>query len=272
MAEIAKDSTGVSLSTPVPGLEHKLAGDIYAGEPLATGDACYIAADGNAYRCNGAAPAAITNPASAPTAVVNNAPNGPDGAGAGQLPPGTYLAKYTLTGDNGETLASPESANIVIATRGQIPVFTLPTPPAAGQEATIYLTAANGASGSETFYADGITTATFSGVANLPTAGDDQAHPRAGAAPPVANTTSGTNASVTGDFHGIIPMRANTGDAITLMSGVTFKYAQNLTPGGKVYLSGAVIGGLATTPVGSNKPVGFCVDTQRIRFVNQLLN
>ena len=55
MAEIVK--AGVpSISTVLPDAGFRIAGDLFAGEALAAGDACYInPADGFVYRSNGAA-------------------------------------------------------------------------------------------------------------------------------------------------------------------------------------------------------------------------
>jgi len=54
MAEIAKGIATPSLSTPAPSFEHIIVGFL-AGEDIAAGDACYVAADLTIMRCSGAA-------------------------------------------------------------------------------------------------------------------------------------------------------------------------------------------------------------------------
>jgi hypothetical protein len=55
MAAVTKSGTP-SVSTPVPGYEHKLPSGFYAGEAIGAGDACYIkTSDGKIYKSTGAA-------------------------------------------------------------------------------------------------------------------------------------------------------------------------------------------------------------------------
>lgn len=54
-------------------------------------------------------------------------------------------------------------------------------------------------------------------------------------------------------------------DAVTLVFDVILNYGSGLTPGSKLYVSGAVAGGLDTAPsTGGTKEVAKCVDTTRI--------
>lgn len=77
----------------------------------------------------------------------------------GRLQAGTYYAKYTYTSAAGETTASPESAQFTVAA-GQIPVLTFePTRsllPAGVTGVNVYLTAANGGTGTEVLYKSGL--------------------------------------------------------------------------------------------------------------------
>ena len=85
------------------------------------------------------------------------------GGSGGSLSAGTYYVYYTwvdaLSGIESDVGAS--RASFTIASSGQVPKVTLPSFPSWGTGTTnIYLTAANGASGTETLYATGITSTT----------------------------------------------------------------------------------------------------------------
>ncbi len=97
-------------------------------------------------------------PATAP--VVNTAGGGSTG---GKLAAGSYYVKYTWldSSNNGETTGSPESAQFIIVA-GNIPQVTLSALPSWASAANIYLTPANGASGTETLYASGVTGVSYS--------------------------------------------------------------------------------------------------------------
>ena len=99
--------------------------------------------------------ARIADPTAAPT--VN--PTG-GGASGGSLAAGTYKLQYTIVGSNGESLPSPEVTFTSASTN--IPRVTFPGgAPAAGTTYSVYITAAGGASGTETRYASGISGATY---------------------------------------------------------------------------------------------------------------
>jgi hypothetical protein len=112
------------------------------------------------------------------------------GTTGGKLAAGTFYAKYTWLDSNngGETPASPESSQFTVAA-GNIPQITLPSLPSWASAANIYLTAANGTSGTETLYAPLITSSTYalSVARSVATT----------AAPPLANGTSTSVPQVT---------------------------------------------------------------------------
>jgi hypothetical protein len=86
------------------------------------------------------------------------------GAGSTNLATGNYRVAYTwidyLT--NAETsLGGSESAQFAVTNGGSVPVVTIPALPAWASSANIYLTPANGASGSEVQYLTGITVTTI---------------------------------------------------------------------------------------------------------------
>ncbi len=85
----------------------------------------------------------------------------------GQLPAGTYYCQYSFVDPFGETLAGGESAQFTVAA-GQVPTVTLPALPGGVQSINLYLTGPNGAAGTETLYATGITTTTFACSYPLP--------------------------------------------------------------------------------------------------------
>ena len=95
----------------------------------------------------------IEPPSAAPTVAV--------GGTSGLLAPGTYYIKVTEVGTGGgETTASPESTQFTI-TSGEVATVTFPTASPGWQSWNIYCTPVNGASGSETLYATGITASTY---------------------------------------------------------------------------------------------------------------
>jgi hypothetical protein len=121
----------------------------------------------------------------APTAAATATATGGGSAG-GNLAAGTYYFVFTETNGIGETTAAPESAQLTAAA-GNIPQVTFPALKSGNSARNLYLTQANGSTGTEVLYAAGITTTTY----NL-----SAAHPAAtsntGAdvlAPPTANTT-----------------------------------------------------------------------------------
>jgi hypothetical protein len=100
---------------------------------------------------------AVTNPPKAnPSTQATVAVSG----SGGLLPAGTYYCQYSFVDPFGESLAGGESAQFTVTT-GQVPTVTLPALPLGVQAINLYLTNPNGAAGTETLYATGITTTTF---------------------------------------------------------------------------------------------------------------
>jgi len=84
------------------------------------------------------------------------------GATGGNLKPGNYYAAYTIVWPNGfeTTLSTTESAVFTVAS-GNIPRFSIAEAfPPGGATVNLYLTAANGAKGSEVLYATDLTSPT----------------------------------------------------------------------------------------------------------------
>jgi hypothetical protein len=102
--------------------------------------------------------AAIPAPTVTPTVAVTGG-----GTTGGHLPPGAYYLKYTFTNAAGETTVSAESTQFTVAA-GNIPQVTLPALEAGATGISIYLTPANGASGSEIYYTSGVTVTAFNMV------------------------------------------------------------------------------------------------------------
>lgn len=124
---------------------------------------------------------------SAPTVAATVAATG-GGATGGLLAAGTYYATVTETNGIGETTAGPETAQFTVGATN-IPRITFQTLKAGNTARKVYLTAANGASGTEVLYAAGITTATY----DMATAA--VANSRA-VPPPTVNTTGLTTAKL----------------------------------------------------------------------------
>ena len=62
---------------------------------------------------------------------------------------------------------------------------------------------------------------------------------------------------------------ASTGDPVTLVTAGNFRWASALTPGARLFLSGAVAGGLAdTASTGGTVPVAQAIDATRIRILS----
>lgn len=95
-------------------------------------------------------------PKASPTTAATVAVSGTTGL----LPAGTYYCQYSFVDPFGETLAGGESAQFTVAS-GQVPTVTLPALPGGVQAINLYLTNPNGAAGTETLYATGITSTTF---------------------------------------------------------------------------------------------------------------
>lgn len=109
---------------------------------------------------------------SAPATPTAASPTGSDGL----LAAGVYYCKSTNVNGYGESVASTESSSFTISSTNHV-VITLGALPTGVGSRNLYLTAADGASGSETLYATGITGTTYtatkagwSGAATPPTA------------------------------------------------------------------------------------------------------
>jgi hypothetical protein len=124
----------------------------------------------------------LPNPAVAPTVNTTGGT-----ATSGLLQAGNYLLKYTDVTATGETLPSPESASFTVAA-GNAPRVTMPAVPAGVTSRKIYLTAAGGATNTETLYATQATPGTTF---------DLLAAQAAGAAVPSSNTTALPNPATT---------------------------------------------------------------------------
>jgi hypothetical protein len=119
-------------------------------------------------------------------------------ATGGNVSKGKYTAKFTFVGTGGETTASPASAQFEVTENGQIPVVRLPFAnlPAGITSCNLYVTAPNGAAGTEKQVLTGIKNNTV--LLLQPTEGQPV---------PQDNTTSGCDAlgiSVTGAVLGTV--------------------------------------------------------------------
>jgi hypothetical protein len=80
--------------------------------------------------------------------------------------------------------------------------------------------------------------------------------------------STGAAANAAAKVDGFAAQQTPVGEAVTLFSGVTFRYGAGLTPGARYYLSGATAGALAdAASTGGTTPVGFAVDATRIRLL-----
>jgi hypothetical protein len=77
--------------------------------------------------------------------------------------------------------------------------------------------------------------------------------------------SNGTAANAAAKVDGYAAIACSSGDAITLLFQVCFRYGAGLTPGARYFLSGTVLGGLAdAASTGGTAPIGFAVDATRI--------
>jgi len=88
---------------------------------------------------------------------------------AGGLGAGTYYVSYSFVDAFGETLAAGESAQFTSTGITQLWTVTLPALPTYAKQINLYCTNMNGATGTETLYATGITTTTFAMTFAQPT-------------------------------------------------------------------------------------------------------
>jgi hypothetical protein len=110
------------------------------------------------------------------------------GSSGGLLPAGVYFAAYTWTDGAGETTkGTSETASSFTVSAGNIPQVTVPALPTGAAGWNLYLTAAGGASGTETLYSVGNanTASNIAGATNVDTS----------ATPPTTNTTGMSNAA-----------------------------------------------------------------------------
>lgn len=132
----------------------------------------------------------VANPTTQATAAATGG-----GSTGGGLQAGNYRVAYAWQTAYGETtVGTSESAQFTVAA-GNIPRITIPSLPANATGAKIYLTAAGGASGSETVYATGVTATTAD--LTTPTRTDRDSVPTANttAAPLVALITGFTSST-----------------------------------------------------------------------------
>jgi hypothetical protein len=104
---------------------------------------------------------ALANPTVQATAASSVATGG--------LTAGTYYVSYSFVDAYGETLTGGESAQFTASGLTQLWTVTLPALPTYAKQINLYVTNANGASGTETLYATGITTTTFAMLPAQPT-------------------------------------------------------------------------------------------------------
>ncbi len=137
--------------------------------------------------------ATTSAPVTAPT--VSAAGNSTSG---GLLAAGGYLCEFTETNGVGETTISPQSAAMTVATAG-IPLITFPALQTGNTARNLYITPANGASGTEVLYVTGVTATTVALGTAATTTSDIIAPP----------TTNSTGLSYTDANGVVIPTTAN---------------------------------------------------------------
>lgn len=133
-----------------------------------------------------AANTALANPT---TQATISATGG--GASGGALAAGTYYLTYTFSNGIGETTAGTSRSAQLTVSAGNIPRVTLPSLPTGASGMKVYLTAADGASGTEVLYYAGATSTTL----DLTSAGYDDSSVSA----PTTNTTAATTIQVLTD-------------------------------------------------------------------------
>lgn len=76
---------------------------------------------------------------------------------------------------------------------------------------------------------------------------------------------TGAAANAAAQVYGYAMQAATIGEAVTLCWDVRIRYGAGLTPGTKVYLSGAVAGAIAdAASTGGTAPIGVVVDATRV--------
>lgn len=77
--------------------------------------------------------------------------------------------------------------------------------------------------------------------------------------------SNGAAVAAAAKVHGYAAMACSSGDAVTLLFNVSFRYGAGLTPGASYFLSGTVLGGLAdVASTGGTGIIGFAIDATRI--------
>lgn len=77
--------------------------------------------------------------------------------------------------------------------------------------------------------------------------------------------STGAAANAAAKVRGYTEIAVKSGEPVTLVFNVTFRYGASLTPGIDVYLSGTTAGGLDTAAsTGGTAPIGYVVDATRI--------
>jgi hypothetical protein len=78
--------------------------------------------------------------------------------------------------------------------------------------------------------------------------------------------STGAAANAAAKVDGFAAQAASVGEAVTLVFEVNFRYGAAMTPGARIYLSGATAGAIAdAASTGGTAPVGFCIDATRVR-------
>ncbi len=78
--------------------------------------------------------------------------------------------------------------------------------------------------------------------------------------------STGAAANAAAKVRGFAAAAATSGEAVTLVWDVNFRYGAGLTPGADVFLSGTTAGALdSAASTGGTAPIGFVVDATRIR-------
>jgi hypothetical protein len=77
--------------------------------------------------------------------------------------------------------------------------------------------------------------------------------------------STGAAANAAAKVRGFAMFAATSGEAVTLLFDVNFRYGAGLTPGADVYLSGTTAGALdSVSSTGGTAPIGYVVDATRI--------
>lgn len=77
--------------------------------------------------------------------------------------------------------------------------------------------------------------------------------------------STGAAANAAAEVIGIAAQAASSGSPVTLFHDVTFHYGAGMTPGAKIYLSGATAGALAdAASTGGSNAIGYVVDATRV--------